>query len=219
MTKRRSLTGFMPPYSSARKYLEILDGTSMTQFREMCDKIDQYRGSPQRNSNWKDPDRWIPNRLKGRSRKLAERLWKESICAINPAHLKGYISLCAVHSLMSVHEDRVMLTKAGIDFLAEDFEFIAKMDAYEGILMILAAVADSGPGTSRELSGRYWRFCKSSTGFQSDVSIFTSHTQRLKNMVNRNLVVENGRIYSISAAGNSYLGLTKRFGPNATGRK
>ncbi len=205
MSERRSLTGFVPPYACARRYIEILNGESVSQFRVMRKDIDRCRGSQKKPTNWKKPDQWIPKRLEGDSRRLALKIWIKSNGAINPAHLKGYISICHCHSLLKREEGTLTLTQNGRLFLEANVEFMMQMDRYEGMFLILNDLLEKGPGQSLDILDRHRRYCLKCTGWQSEKSISTSHVQRLQNLAHRGYIAIDGYTYWITAAGRRYL--------------
>ena len=207
MRKRRSLTGFIPSYANARRYLRILDGESRSVLSDMKNDIDQHRGSQKQPANWKKPDRWIPERLEDASRRLALKIWIESNRAINPAHLKGFVSICHRHSLLSRIGDKIALTREGNRFLNSDDDFIMQMDRYEGMFLILNDLVEKGPGQNLDILDGHRLYCLKCTGFQSDKSITTSHVQRLQNLSDRGYVDIDGKTYRITSAGSSYLKL------------
>ena len=205
MSERKSRSGFIPAYDKARIYLKILDGQSHRDLLDMCKDIDSHRGSPQATTEWSDPDRWIPERLRGNSRYLAYKIWRESGRAIKPSFLKGYRSLCRRHRLIKPVNGKLTLTKAGNLFLDNNVDFIARMDRFEGMFLILADLAELGPGMSKDFLDNYRLFCRRCTNWQSDESINSTHTQRLKNMAHRGLVYDYGGTYEITSAGEGYL--------------
>ena len=202
---RRQLTPELPTYESARCFLRLMDGVSPDLYRAMEKTIYQHIGSPQSQTNWKDPAIWIPERLEGERRKLAQRIWDESDGLINPRHAFGHWSLCSINELFEDRRGAWRITAKGRGFLEEDPLVLREIDEYEGMLSLLGDIALS-PGRSKQLLGDFRRFCLASTTSQAESTISSALSFRLKNLVARNLVERRGWTYQVTEEGLRYLG-------------
>jgi hypothetical protein len=122
-TKLIRQTPYIPLYSQARSFLGILD-----------------------------PEMWIPERLGGSERELAERIWRESKQNLNPRYIRGCWDLATKHDLLVRNQaDILTMTERGRRFLDEiDRGVSVQIDTVEGILEILCTVAEKGPGRRSE---------------------------------------------------------------------
>ena len=216
--EKRQLTPDLPTYKSGQAFLQIMDGVRESHYKSMRDGIYEHIGKPQTPFDWKDPEDWIPRLLTDDSRVLALRIWRDSSNLINPRHTFGPYYLCRIHQLTSVVNGCIRITKRGERFAAGDEAVLAEMDEYDGLLLVLAEVAATGPGRRREFERRYSEFCRAQTTYAADSSIISSLIYRLNNLLDRRLIEKSGHSYQITHMGLDYLGRRgsagKRHGPN-----
>ncbi len=205
MAEQRSLTAWLPSYSVAQCFLRIIEGTSFRQLRAMMDAVRGQIGTPQSPVNWSDPEKWIPERLSGDDRKLALRLWEESDQAVNPRYCRGHVSICEMHKLFVYSEDRIAFTDAGRKFLENDAEQLARMDDYDGILLILSEIAAKGPAQRKHIFDAFRLFCHTHTTWRADASVKDALGRRLENLLRRDLIEKSGKSYRITIYGLDYL--------------
>lgn len=203
----RSLTPHFPTYRIARHFLRVGDGVCHPLYRSMHGQIWGQRGSPQEQTNWTNPDEWIPQRLSGEEQALALKIWHESDHHLNPRYLRGARRLAAKHELLSVDSQDVMwITERGRQFIDEpDGAVAAEIDSHEGVLTILALVAERGPGPRGDFLTDFDSHCRTYTTYQSDTVIKHSLYDRLVNLIDGGLVARSGLTYEISDAGLAYL--------------
>lgn len=209
MAKRRSLTAWLPSYSDAQCFLRIIEGTSYRLLRAMIGTVLGQTGTPQSPRNWSEPGKWIPDRLTGEDKVLALRLWEGSNHAINPRYCQGHISICETHKLIVYSDDTIAFTDAGRKFLENDAEQLARMDDYDGILVILSEIAAKGPAQRKHIFDAFRFFCHSHTTWRTDGSVKDALGKRLDNLIQRGLIENSGRSYRITIFGLDYL---ERFG-------
>ena len=209
MSDRRSLTARLPTYSAAQHFLRIVEGMSAGSLIKMRDDIFEQVGNPQEPVNWSDPRQWIPERLCGDSQSIALRLWNESDNSINPRYFAGLWSLCEKHKLLVYPFDKMTLTDAGKLFLNEDLEQLARMDDYDGILVILSEIAARGPAQRKHILAAFRHFCNTYTTWRTDGSVKSALSYRLENLLQRDLIEKSGQSYRITIFGFDYL---ERYG-------
>jgi restriction system protein len=202
-----SLTPSYPEYGNVRWFLRILDGTSYSEYREMVSAIWTQRGSPQEQVDWTKPDEWIPARLSGSSAALALKIWHSSNRQINPRHTRGCWYFVARHQLLERGEnDEVQTTARGQEFIAAPLgELEAQIDHLEGVLLVLRLISEKGPARRRDLLDEFGHFCRTYTTIQSESAIKDFLYGRVRNLIERQLVVASGQHYEISENGLAYL--------------
>ncbi len=203
----RSLTPHLPEYRLAIHFLQTLDGVPYLLYRQMDKEIREQRGNPQENVDWTDPDKWIPERLRGEEQVLALRLWQGSRGQVNPRHTRGCWYLCTKHDLLAQHEDgRMYVTASGRRFIERPAgEVVSSIDAYEGILTILRLVAGRGPGRRSDFLPDFTAFCHTFTNYRSESPIKQALYDRLVNLIDRGYVLRSGQSYQATDKGLAYL--------------
>ena len=204
---RRIRNAWFPRYPEVRHLLRIWPGRSAGQVTGLQRQFVELRGTPQNQADWKDPDSWIDQRLKGTNRELAETVWHESQKTVNPRWTDGSWKLCRQHDLLVVGANGLLaLTDRGKDFLeveggnAESF-----VDRQEGVLHILALVSDIGPASPKELLDPWTEYLKRYSGFRSPSTRRGSLQYRLANLLDRAFVRKEKASYSTTASGDTYL--------------
>ncbi len=202
---KRSLTGFFPAYDGARRFLQILHGASASQYKVMWGEIQAHKGSPQETTNWKEPEKWIPERLTSESRALALRIWRESEGLVNPRYIDGCKGLCDNHDLLDTSDDVFQLTERGRRFVNNDKDTMREIDEYEGMFVILKAIAERHPAKVKDFWQEFRVFCLTYTRIQSDSIIKSTLRYRLANLRQREFILMQGHTYTVTDAGLSYL--------------
>ena len=206
MSRLHPLTSYLPAYRPTQLFLRVIVGTPLPQFDSMWKIIRSSRGTPQNPVNWKKPEEWIPQRLSGENQALALRIWRETNQVVNPRYADGIMNLIKMHQLAVGPDDVFTLTETGRKFLDNDEETLVKIDEYEGIQVILSAVAENGPGKKTTFLDSYKDFCLSNTTWRADRSIESSLNDRLRNLLARALIEKyGGFIYQITDSGLAYL--------------
>jgi restriction system protein len=202
-----SLTPEYPEYDNVRQFLEILNGVSYSEYREMVNAIWMQKGSPQEQVDWTRPDEWIPIRLDGNSTSLALKIWRSSNHHINPRHTRGCWYFVTRHQLLERnHKDEIQITRRGQEFVTSlQGELEAQIDQSEGVLLLLRLVAEKGPARRGDLLEEYGQYCRTYTTIQSDSAIKDFLYQRLRNLIGRQFIVSSGQKYEITSKGLTYL--------------
>ena len=209
MAERRSLTARLPSHADAQRFLRIVEGTSYQQLKTMIGAVLNQTGTPQAPVNWSKPAEWIPERLSGANKAIALRLWEESEKTVNPRYCQGHMSICMTHELIDYSHDRIDISEAGRRFLNGDESQLARMDDYDGILVILSEVAAKGPAQRKSFYAAFRQFCHTYTTWRTEGSVKDALGFRLDNLLQRSLVEKSGPTYRITIFGLDYL---ERFG-------
>ncbi len=197
-----------PSYAELRRVLPVWAGLPRKQITGLRSTVNQLRGTPQKTVDWTDPDSWIPERLSGGDRELAQAIWSSSGGTVNPRHVYGHWLLAQRYDLLRADEqDCVQITPSGQDFLDSPLgDTEARVDEMEGVLKLLAVVADNGPARPGGLFDEWADYLSRRSSFGSTSTIKDTLRRRLANLLERSLVTRSGAMYSISEAGLAYLG-------------
>jgi restriction system protein len=197
-----------PSYAKLRKVLAVWAGLPRKQITGLQSTVNQLRGTPQKTVDWTDPDTWIPERLSGGDRELAQAIWSSSAGTVNPRHVYGHWLLAQRYDLLREDEQGcVQITPSGQDFLDHPLgDTEARVDEMEGVLKLLAIVADNGPARPAGLFDEWADYLHRRSSFGSTSTIKDTLRRRLANVLERELVTRSGARYSISEAGLAYLG-------------
>ena len=144
-SEQRVRTPLFPTYSEVRHLLKVWPGRPRKQVTGLQAALGELRGTPQNTVDWTEPDKWIPERLTGGDRELAQAIWASSGKAVNPRHTYGHWLLAQKYELVKEEDDGALrLTERGRDFLEhERGDAEAFLDEQEGLAKLLALVADN----------------------------------------------------------------------------
>ena len=196
-----------PVYSELRHLLRVWPGYPRKQVTGLRSAINELRGTPQKTVDWTDPTVWIPERLKGEDRELAQAIWDQSKGAVNPRHTYGHWLLAQKYDLVREGEGGVLqLTDTGRDFL-ENVGGEAEMaiDEAEGLIKLLSVVADNGPARAGGLVEEWQDYLTRRSAFGTESTIKDTMRRRLNNLLERGLVERKGNLYSATPAGLAYI--------------
>lgn len=157
---------------------------------------------------WRNPDVWARDLLEGGDRELATMIWRQSGGEVNPRYTKGAWDLVSRYKLLVVDRTGYLtLTDAGRDFLDEETgKTVTLLDKSEGLVELLALIADKGAASRQDLLPDWRLFLRScSSPFCSSSTRKSSLGFRLKNLTDRGLVATVRRDYRISVQGRRYL--------------
>lgn len=206
-TERRVRTPLFPTYREVRHLLKVWPRRPRKQVTGLLATLAELRGTPQNTVDWTEPDRWIPERLKGVDRDLAEAIWTGSGKAVNPRHTYGHWLLVQKYELVREDDGGVLrLTDAGREFLDhEGGDTEAFLDEQEGVAKLLALVADNGPTRAGGLLEEWTSYLTRHSAFASDSTFRDTLRRRLNNLLDRGLISRKSTLYSITDAGLAYL--------------
>lgn len=203
----RVRTPLYPLHREVRALLKIWPGVPRRHVTGLRATIGSLRGTPQKNVDWTDPDRWIPERLTGDDRELASLIWERSKRTVNPRHTYGHWLLAQRYRLIEEGDDgRLRLTDAGRSFLDQpDGDVEAAIDEAEGLIKLLSIVADNGPARPGELLEDWSAYLKRRSRFQSETTFKDTLHRRLRALLDRGLLERKSALYSATDRGLAYL--------------
>ena len=210
---RRVRVPSFPTYRVVRGLLAVWPGRAKTDVTRLHSTITRLSRKPADPADWSDPDAWIPERLPGDQRELAQAIWTGSGKVANPRHTAGSWTLVRHYALIEEDSDGTLqLTDRGRDFLDHRLgETEALVDTQEGLIGLLGIVSDTGPARSGVLLGPWAEFLREcGSSFRSETTIRDTLLRRLSNLRDRDLLAKSGVDYSITEVGRDYL---KRVGP------
>ena len=206
--ERRVRIPHFPRYDEVRLVLPIWAGRPRAEVTGLRSTIATLRGTPQEPVDWTSPDEWIPERLGGSDRDMALAVWEGSKKQVNPRHVYGHWLFATNYDLLEEDAGGVLrVSERGTDFLkSPGGKTEAALDEAEGLIKILALVADTGPATFGELVEGWGEYLARRSKFGTDSTIKDTLRRRLRNLLGRELLDRSSAQYSISDAGLAYLG-------------
>ncbi len=205
-------TPLYPDYHVVKSLIRILDGVKVSDFKNMWNTVWGLRGTPQNTVDWKNPDIWIPERLSGKDRELALKVWNESNKLVNPRWTRGSQFLMNGYNLIQENNGIYQLNERGTEFssLNKLSPIINEIDIAEGVIQILLQLSLIENGKRSDLLGDWSDYLKSNSNVKKESVEKDYLTRRLSNLVNRQLIKKTGNSYSISVAGLEYLDYLKQ---------
>ena len=168
--------------------------------------IKDLQGTRRSAVNWTDPSSWIPKRLNGSDRALAQAIWEQSEGAVNPRHIYGHWLLTQRYGLLRVDSVGLLqLTKVGRDFLEQTAgEAECFIDEAEGIIKVLYIVANRGPARAGGLVEEWRDYLSRRSAIRSESMAKDTLRRRLNNLLARGLIQREGSVYSVTPNGLTY---------------
>ena len=194
-----------PTYKRLKHCVRIWDGLPVKAVREMISDIYDQTGTPQKPVDWRDPDNWIAERLNGQSAQIAKKLWRDSNKEVNPRHTYGCYLLNNHLKLLEQVTGTYSLGERGERFLSDDEEILEEIDAREGIPKLLALIAVSESSKSSDLIDAWSDYLLTASKFRAPSIIKDALRRRIKNLLERGLIIRERNRYSINSAGMEYL--------------
>jgi restriction system protein len=196
-----------PLYSHVRWLLPVLDSRPRANLQSLLSRLAELRGTPQEPEDWSNPEGWIGQRLQGDEQALARAIWVGSSHDVNPRHIYGPWYLIRGYALMIESADGTLgLTERGRDFLANpEGEAVAYIDREEGLLKLLAVLAEKGAGKRGDFLPDWSAYLQTCSNFSTDSTFKETLRRRLLNLVERGLVGRSGNIYQITPNGLAHL--------------
>ena len=196
-----------PAYGQVRHLLRVWPGHLKKQVTGLQSTVQSLRGTPQNTVDWTDPAAWIPERLDGEDRELAQFIWEGSGAEVNPRHTYGHWLLAQRYGLVEEDAGGVLrITPAGEDFLENPVgDAVARGDEAEGLLKLLSLVADNGPARPAALFDEWGDYLRRRSACGTESTIKDTMRRRLANLLEQGLVERKSASYSATAAGLEYL--------------
>ncbi len=198
---------FYPAYDEVRTVLPLLEGMPRTAVTGLRAAIWEHRGTPSETVDWTDPDRWIPERLTGDHRDAAHRIWTGSGHRVNPRHMAGHWLLASGYDLLSDGaRGTLVITGRGRDFLERpEGETVRELDEREGLLAILALLAEQAPASPAELLPSWMAHLQPVSRVRAESTARSFLYRRLRNLIARGFATRAGQSYEITQAGLAWL--------------
>lgn len=198
-------TPLFPLYSEVAALLRIFNGISKDQVRNLIKGVHEQTGTPQNTVDWSQPSLWIPERLHGTDRQLAQRIWDESQQTVNPRHIYGAYLFINTYQLLSLNAaGQYTLEHRGNDFIACTPTLLRELDEAEGLPQLLAILAAHSPGKRADLLEEWTEFLLEHSNHKTPSSINATLRQRLLNLTARSYVSREGNTYNITSTGLDY---------------
>jgi restriction system protein len=206
--RRKAYVPFFPSYDETRAVLPTWAGARPGDITGMRAAIYSLTGTPQDPVTWSDPDQWIPERLSGADREWALKTWVGSHRKVNPRHCGGHWLLISNYGLLEEGpEGRLSIGDRGRQFLEEPSgRIVQEIDEQQGLVKLLAIVADSGGASRGQLLEPWKDFLLKETNVRADSSAKSHLYYRLLNLEDRGFLERTGTILAITPAGLDYLG-------------
>jgi restriction system protein len=204
---RRVRIPHFPSYAALRLVIPIWNGRFRSQITGLQTTLGTLRGSPQDPGDWTNPDQWIPERLQGSDRNLAEAIWQKTEGQVNPRHVYGHWLLSCAYQLLGEDKNGLMtLTERGQDFIDHPLgDAVTLVDEQEGVLKILTIAAEKGTGRRADFIPEWSDYLQRYSRFGSEATIKDTLSRRLQSILERGLLTKTGTTYSITDEGLAYL--------------
>ena len=204
-----------PEYHTVAQLLKIINGIPVQDFKNMWNTIWNLRGTPQNTVDWTEPDLWIPEKLTGKDREIAAKIWHESNKTINPRWTRGDQFLISAYHLISEINGIYELTTEGKTFIEKtENEVMQKIDIEEGLIQVLRQLSLIKSGKRADLLEEWEEYTKYNSNIKQDSVIKDYLRRRLVNLINREYVIREGNVYTITKKGLSYLQNIEKTNPN-----
>jgi restriction system protein len=204
-----------PEYSTTVKLLKILNGMLVRDFKNMWNSIWSLRGTPQNTADWTEPDQWIQERLTGKDREIAAKIWNDSNKAVNPRWTRGDQFLISAYHLITENNGMYELTQEGKIFIGKaENEVMQKIDNEEGLIQILRQLSLVEGGKRADLLEEWEEYTKYNSNLKQDSVIKDYLRRRLVNLIDRKYIKREGNVYTITEKGLLYLQNIENANPN-----
>jgi len=199
-------TPLYPLYSATAELLKILNGESVSQFKNMWSRIWNLRGTPQNTVDWTDPDEWIKSRLSGKEKAMAEKIWLKSNKKVNPRWTRGSQFLIANYELVDDTQDVFKLNSRGKTFVSSiDNPITREIDESEGLIQLLFQISTVGNGKRADFLDDWKRYLDTHSNVKQESVVKDYMRSRIVNLWDRNYVEREGNSYRITEPGLVYL--------------
>ena len=204
-----------PEYRTVAQLLKIINEIPVQDFKNMWNTIWNLRGTPQNTVDWTEPDQWIPEKLTGKDREIATKIWHESNKTVNPRWTRGDQFLISNYHLISETNGIYELTTEGKIFIGKaENEVMQKIDIEEGLIQVLRQLSLIKSGKRADLLEEWEEYTKYNSNIKQDSVIKDYLRRRLVNLIDRKYVMREGNVYSITEKGVLYLQNIEQTNPN-----
>ncbi|MDR1181185.1 MAG: restriction endonuclease [Bacteroidales bacterium] len=181
----------------------------------MWNSIWSLRGTPQNTADWTEPDQWIQERLTGKDREIAVKIWTDSNKEVNPRWTRGDQFLISMYHLITETSGMYELTQEGKIFIGKaENEVMQKIDNEEGLIQILRQLSLIEGGKRADLLEEWEKYTKYNSNLKQDSVIKDYLRRRLVNLIDRKYIKREGNVYTITEKGLLYLQNIENANPN-----
>ena len=199
-------TPIFPTYPDVEAVLLSGVGYTKSEVFGVFQAIRSQAGTPQNPVDWSEPQIWIPQRLQGIPRQVAEQIWSRSQHKSNPRHVYGAYMLCTGHQFWETRSDgRLRISAKGQLFLDRESQTLRELDDLEGLLELLRILSLKDAAQRADLMPEWMQFLKDYSRFASAATVKDALRRRLVNLLERGLISRSGNSYSITAEGQNWL--------------
>lgn len=197
---------YFPIYSRAQALLEAIEGVKRDELTHMIGRIKDQTGTPQNPVSWTEPEKWIPERLKGRDRELALLIWNKTEQVVNPRHIAGSYILINKYQLVTLNtKGCFQTTDRGKGFIKNEDRILRDLDGSEGLLKILSILSTKDKAKHGDLLPEWREYLSEVSNFQSKSTHKATLRRRIANLIERRLIKAQSNTYSLSPEGLTYL--------------
>ena len=198
-------TPLFPTYGEVRALMPIFAGMKKADVTSFIKAIFAQTGTPKNPVDWSEPDKWIPERLKGADAEHAKRIWVETHHHVNPRHVYGSYLFINSFDLLSVDANgNYALSDLGRAFLKDEAGAVRELDEAEGVARLLTILSTKDKVQRRDLLPEWSEYLLEHSKFQKPSTHKDTLRRRLANLVERGLVDREGNSYRLNAAGLQY---------------
>ena len=199
-----------PKNQEIEAYLEIVrkNRVATPTVKEMERQIKESQGTVGDFVDWKDPDKWIKERLSGIAKEMAILFWEESDRVINPRY--AYPIRWVIEKKELVNENAggfYELTERGNDFaIYRKGKTVRDIDLEEGIVYLLFILSEN-PGLKAPGIMPFWVnfVSKVAPKWEAESSIRDLYMRRISNLRERGMAEMRKFHWFIKEKGESYL--------------
>jgi hypothetical protein len=201
-----------PKYSLVRAYLAIIgrESVMVQDIKEMEREISAQKGTVGDFTDWKDPSIWIPERLEGVSRRIAQVLFEKSDKLLNPRYTEPIRWFIEKKDLVFVNNDgSFSLTGQGKDFATNrEGMTVREIDLVEGLVKILHILAEKGGMWKKDIYP-YWKSFvnRLAPEWETENSIKDLLSRRAVNLKERDYLISEKNVWGVTDAALNYLRL------------
>lgn len=201
-------TPLYPDNQTVIYLLKIVESIKVVDFKNMWNAIWELRGTPQNTVDWKNPDIWIDQRLHGRDKEIALKIWNESNKTVNPRYTRGTQFLINGYGLIEEKQGNYKLTEKGKLFISsKNNDAVRYIDTQEGLEFILLHLSAIGKSKRSDFIDAWERYLKNNSNVKKESVVKDYLRVRLSNLTNRNYLKREGHYYTITKEVEKYLNI------------
>ena len=203
-------TPLFPLYSHAQEFLKSINRLPKKDITHLIQTIWSLTGTPKHPVDWTKPDEWIPERLSGKDREIAAKIWTESNKHLNPRHIYGCYLFLNNHGLAISDNNGIYgISELGQNFLEQEKETLIFLDSEEGLLKLLDIISGKELGRRGDFLPEWQKYLLEYSKFKTTSTFNDTLRRRLLNLAERNLLEREGIFYKVTPEGLKWLKYTQ----------